>query len=79
MYHNNIVGMLRIHLSPSHLRFWYILRQVLKLPGAVRLDVLPNASLRITLTIPELVGTENEDTSNLPYMLDRSSMAKIYS
>ena len=53
LYHNNIVGTLNIHLCPSHIG------QVLRLPGAVSPDMLHNASLRITLTIPEMAGTEN--------------------
>ena len=73
MYHNNIVDMLKIHLCPSHIG------QVLKLPGAVSLDVLHNTSLQITLTVPEVVGTENEVTSNLPFLLDPSSIAKMQS
>ena len=38
MYHNNIVGMLEIHLCPSHIK------QVLRLPGAVSPDRLQNTS-----------------------------------
>ena len=73
MYHNTIMGTLKIHLCPSHIG------QVLRVPGAVSPDVLHNASLRITLTIPEMAGTENWVTSNLPSLLDPSSMAKIQS
>ena len=69
VYHNNIiVGTLRIHLCPSHIR------HVLRLPGAVSPDVLRFASLRITLTIPEVGITENRVTSNLPFLLDPSSI-----
>ena len=53
VYRNNIVGMLRTHLCPSHIG------QVLRLPGAVGTDVLLFASLRITLTVSKTVGTEN--------------------
>ena len=53
LYHNNIVSTLNIHFCPSHIG------QVLKLPGAVGPDVLHNAALQITLTVPEVVGTEN--------------------
>ena len=42
-----------MHSSPLHIE------QVFRLPGAVNLDVLHNASLWITLTVPEVVGTEN--------------------
>ena len=42
-------------------------------------DVLHNASLRIILTVPEVVGTENWVTSNLPFLLDPSSIAKMQS
>ena len=44
MYHNNISSTFKIHLCPSHIE------QVLRLPGAVKLDVLFSASLWITLT-----------------------------
>ena len=54
VYHNNIVGMLKIHLCPSHIG------QVLRLSGAVSLDALHFESLRITLAVPEVVGTEIE-------------------
>ena len=53
VYHNNIVGTLKIHLCPSHIG------QVLRLPGAVSLDVLHFASIQMTLTVPEVVSTEN--------------------
>ena len=39
VYHNNIVGTLKIHLCPS------LIGQVLRLPGAVSLVVLHIASL----------------------------------
>ena len=61
VYRNNIVGTLWIHLSPSHIG------QVLMLSGAVSPDVLHLASLQITLTVPEVVGTENGVNSNLPF------------
>ena len=67
MYPNNIVVTLKIHLCPSHIG------QVLRLSGAVSLDMLRFASLRITLTVPEVVGTENGVNSNLPFLLDPSS------
>ena len=73
MYNNNIVGTLKIHLCLSHIG------QVLRLPGAVSPDVLRFASLRITLTVPKVVGTENRVTSNLPFLLDPSSIAKMQS
>ena len=43
MYHNNIVG----------------IGQGLRLPGAVSPDMLLFASLLITQTVPEVVGTED--------------------
>ena len=64
MYHNNIVGAL-------------IIEQVLRLPGAVSLNVLHNAFLRITLTVPEVVGTEDRVTTNLPFLLDPGSITKM--
>ena len=73
MYHNNIVFMLKIHLCLSHIG------QVLRLPGAVSPAVLHNASLRITLTVPEVVGTKNWVTSNLLFLLDPSSITKMQS
>ena len=73
VYNNNIVGTLRIHLCLSHIG------QVLRLPDAVSPDVLRFASLRITLTVPKVVGTENRVTSNLPFLLDPSSIAKMQS
>ena len=53
MYHNISMGTVKIPFCLSHIG------QVLRLPGAVSPDVLRNASLRITLTVPEVVGTEN--------------------
>ena len=53
VYHNNIVGTLNIHLCASHSG------HAIRLPGAVSPDVLRFAPLRITLTVPEVVGTEN--------------------
>ena len=53
VHHNNIVGTLKIHLCPLHIG------HVLRLPGAVSPDVLRFAFLQITLTVPEVVGTEN--------------------
>ena len=32
---------------------------VLRLPGTISLNVLRNASLQVTLTVPEVVDTEN--------------------
>ena len=73
VYHNNIVQTLTIHLCSSHIG------QVLRLSGAVSPDVLHFAALRITLTVPEVVGTENWVTSNLPFLLYPSSIAKMQS
>ena len=73
VYHNNIVGTLKIHFCPSHVG------QVLRLQGAVSPDVLHFASLQNTLTVPEVVGTENWVLSNLPFLLDLSSIAKMQS
>ena len=47
--------------------------------GAVRPDVLHFASLWITLTVPEGVGTENWAISNLPFLLNPSSIARMQS
>ena len=73
LYHNNIVCKLKIHLCLLHTL------QVLTLPGTVSADMLCFASLQITLTVPEVVGTDNRVTSNLPFLLDPSSIAKIRS
>ena len=74
VYHNNIVGTLKIHLCPSHIG------QLLRLADAVNPDVLRFAPLLwITLTVPEVDGTENWVTSNLPFLLDASSIAKMQS
>ena len=73
MYHNNIVGTLKIHLCSSHIG------QVLRLPGVFSPDVLRFASLRIALAVPEVVVTENWVTSKLPFLLDPSSIAKMQS
>ena len=58
VYHNNIVGMLKIHFCPPHT--WHVLR----LPGAVSPGVLHFAALRMTLTVPEVVDTENWVTTH---------------
>ena len=73
VYHNNIVGTLMVHLCPSHIG------QVLRLPGAVSLNVLHIASLRIKMTVLEVVDTENWVTSSLPFLLDLSIIAKMQS
>ena len=64
VYYNNIMGTLKIHFCPSHIG------QVLRLPGAVSLDVLRFAFFRITLKVPEVVNTKNWVTFNLPILLD---------
>ena len=61
MYHNNIVGMLKIHLCLSHIG------QALRLPGAVSPDVLDFTFLWITLTVPEVVDIYNWVTSSPPF------------
>ena len=66
MFPNNIVDTLKIHLCLSH-------------TGAVSADVLHNAFVRITLTVPEVVDTENRVTFNLPFLLDPSSTAEMQS
>ena len=73
MYHNNIMGTLKIYLCSSHIG------QVSKLPGAVSSDVLLFAFVRITLTVPEVVGIKNWVTSNLPFLLDPRIIAKMQS
>ena len=70
---NTIVGTLKIYLCPLHIGL------VLGLPGAVNPDVLHFAFLLITLTVPEVVGTEIWVTFNLPFLLDPSSIAKLLS
>ena len=50
-----------------------------RLPGAVSPDVLRFKFLRITLAVPEVVGIENWVTSNIPFLLDSSSIAKMQS
>ena len=67
VHHNNIVGMLKVYLCPSDIV------QILMLPGSVSLDDLHNASL--VLTVPEEVDTENWIISNLPILLEPSSVA----
>ena len=49
---------------------------MLTLPGAVSPDMLHNASFRTTLTITEVVDTENGVTI-LPFLLDTSSVVKM--
>ena len=41
-------------------------------------DVLRVASLRITLTVPEVVGAENWVNSSLPFLFDSSSIDKVH-
>ena len=69
VYHNHIVSTLKIHLCSQHIG----------LLSAVSLEVLRNTFLLITMTVPEVVGTENGVTSNLPFLLDPSSIAKMQS
>ena len=73
MHHNNNVGKLKIHLCFTHNG------QVLTLPDAASQDVFHNAFNHITQIVPEVVGTENQVTSNLPFLLDPSSIAKMQS
>ena len=73
VYYNNIVSTFKIYLGPSHIG------HVLRLSGAVSPDVLRFESLPITQTVPKGVGTENRVTSNLPFLLDPSSIAKTQS
>ena len=61
MYHSNSAGTLKNHLCCSHIR------QVSRLPGAVSLDLLHNASVQITLTVQEVVDTENWVNSTPPF------------
>ena len=70
MYHSNIEGMLKIHFCAWHIK------HVLKLPGT---DVFLAASLQITLTFPRVGGTDNWVTSNLPFMLNTSSITRLRS
>ena len=71
MYHNNIVGASKVPFGPS------LVEQMLRLPGGVSPVRLHNASLRMTLTVPEMVGAENQVTSRLPFLLDPRSIAKM--
>ena len=73
MYHNNILNTLKIHSCSSHIG------QVFRLPVAGSTDLLHKAALQITLTALEVVDTENWVTSNLPFLLDPSSIAKMQS
>ena len=68
MYHNNIVGMLKIHVCPLNTG------EVVRLPGADSPGVLHKATLRITLTVPGVV-----DTENLSFLLDPNSITKTQS
>ena len=71
MYHDNIVGTLIIHPFPLHIA------QVLRLPGAVNLEALLNAFLRITLTVSEMVKAKNRVTFSLPILFNLSSVTKM--
>ena len=73
VYHNNIVAVLKVHLSPLHIG------EIVRLPGAVSPDMLSFASLQITLPVPEVVGTKNWVTSNLPFRLNPRSTDKMQS
>ena len=73
MYRNNIVGALKVPLCPS------LIKQMLRLPGGVSPVGLHNASLQITLSVPEMVDAETEVTSSLPFLLDPKSIAKMRS
>ena len=70
VYHNNIVGILKVRLYPAHIG------QVGSLSGAVSPGVLRFISLRNTLSVPEVVGTENWVNSSLPSLLNPSSIAQ---
>ena len=61
MYHSNIVGTLNNHLCSSHIG------QMSRLPGAVSLDLLHDASVQITLIVQEVVDTENWVDSTPPF------------
>ena len=67
------MGTLKIHLFPSHIG------QVLGLPSVVSLSSLHSASLQITLSGPEVAGTENRVTFSLPFHLDPSIIVKMHS
>ena len=58
MYHNDIVGTLRIEIFISHT----LGKCVSMLPGVVSPNVLHNASIQFTLTVEEVVGTKNQVT-----------------
>ena len=42
-------------------------------------DVLRFASFRVTQKDPEVAGTENQVNTNLPFLLDQNSIAKMQS
>ena len=65
VYHNNIMGKLKIHLWPSQIG------QMLQLPGVVSLNVLHNASFRVL----DVVGTENLVAITLTVLFYPSVMA----
>ena len=73
VYHNNIVGTVKIRLCQLHIR------HVLRLLCAVSQDVLHFISLWITLTVSEVAGTDHEVTSKLPLLLVPSSIARMQS
>ena len=53
--------------------------QVLRLLGAVSPNLLHISSLWSTPTVPKVVGTKDQATSNLSLLLDPSSIAKMQS
>ena len=56
LWYTSKIGLCHLHIG-----------QVLRLPGSVSLDILHNVSLRITLTVPEVVDIYNWGTSSLPF------------
>ena len=73
VYHNKILNTLNIHSCSLRIG------KVFRLPVAVSLDVLHKAALQITLTALEVVDIENRVTSNQPFLLNLSSIAKMQS
>ena len=72
MYQKNIVDTLNPRLPFTH---W----ASVKTACSVCPDVLCNASLRITLSVPEVLDIENQVLFNKPSLFDPSSIPKMQS
>ena len=71
--YKTVMETFRINLCSLHIG------QVLRLSGAASPDVLHFPSLPITLTVPDVLGTEDQVTYNLPFILDPCRIANIQS